>query len=475
MRKALFILFLLLILPTFAIVEENGKTIYYLDDCIKYALENSPIVQKAKVNYEIAKSEQRITRANYFPTIGAGVHYFQYVNSNKRYDDGYSKRLLPDVGVYLDQLLFDFGKTSSLIDMRKFKKIAAEYDYKRVANETVNDVKMAYFDVLEARSTVDIEENNLYLNERIVNTTKKLFEENKKSKTDYIDAQVHLIEAKMGVIEAKNLYNIAMADLRNKMYYDDKADFEIKSINEFFYVDAYFTPAFIKKSAGQYIYKKPDDMKPGIDVNYEARILKLPFTLEEAYQSAYNNNPQLKVLENTLSAVKKQTLFIKREYFPTLKAKVGYNRDNKYISQVPKIHNNQLNIAVTLDSSVNILQKKNEIDKMNLLIQSAQKDIDAYRKDIYYDIKKYYMDIETAQLQIENSKDKILKAMESLEATRNAYLNEDNTKIGYIELQNARQTYNMAKLDYISRLRFYNDSLANLQKLIEIYKIEDIL
>ena len=137
MKKLLFLLsaFVFLMCPIFAVVEDNDD-LYYLYDCINLAIENSPYIKRAKYNLEIANSNLNIAKSSYFPTIGAGVHYNQFINSDKRYDDGYRKALLPDVNVYLQQLIYDFGKTSASINMGKFNKIAAQYEYDNAINET---------------------------------------------------------------------------------------------------------------------------------------------------------------------------------------------------------------------------------------------------------------------------------------------------------------------------------------------------
>lgn len=465
----------MLFCQAFAIEEIDNKKIFYLDDCIQYAIKNSPVIEKAKLNYEISKKNYGISKSAYFPTLGASLNYYQYINSDKRYDDGYSKNLLPDFSVYLQQLIYDFGKTGANINMYDFYKIAAKYQYDDVVNETVSNVKMAYFTVLEAQAAVEVEDNNLFINEQIVKSTKSLFENNKKTETDYIDAKVNLIDAQMRLTDAKNTLDIALANLCSKMYFDDKDDLEIKEISEFYYVDAYFLPEFIKKIDGNYVYKRSEKVPPNQEIVYSAEMKELPFTLNEAYELAYENNPRLKALENTKEAITQQAKRVKRDYFPELRAKVGYNKDNKHISQVPDIHNNQLNIAVTMNSAVNIMQKKNEIDKAKYLIASAESDIEAYKKNVYYDIKKSYMDVLTAQKQIISAKEKVQRAKESLEITRKAYLSDESTKVGYLELQNARKNYNMAKLEYIARIKFYNNSLADLQKNIFMYDVNSVL
>ena len=231
MKKILLILAasILFIPLSYAVEEiegaENKQNVYMLNQCLKIAAENSPILKKAKYNLEISKQDAKIAKSDFFPVLGIGANYYQYINSDKNYDDGYSKRLLPDVSIYLQQLIFDFGKTNANIDMRKFYKIAAEYEYNNVLNETINSVQTAYFNVLEAKAAVEIEENNLYISEKIAADTDYMVRLNKKSNIDYIDSKVNLINAQMKLTDAKNNYNNALIDLYNKMYVDDKSNF----------------------------------------------------------------------------------------------------------------------------------------------------------------------------------------------------------------------------------------------------------
>lgn len=466
MKKIIFLFVVLCysMCSSFAIDEQkNDDSIYYLNDCVNLAIQNSPVIKQAKYNLEIADKNVNIAKSEYFPTIGAYAYYNQFINSDKRFDDGYRKSMLPDVGVYLQQLIYDFGKTSSSVDMRKFNKISAQYEYDNAINETINRTKLAYFNTLEAMSAVDIEKNNVEISSQICNYTKKQYEKNATSLVDYQDALVHLIDAKMKLQKAENILMIALSDLQNTMYVDEIKDIKLKRINEYFYIDAYFHSDFLTENGDEFTYKRPANIPHGIDVKYDAMLKELPFTFEDAYKSATLKNPKLKALENTVIAMEKQLQYTKRDWFPVLAARVGYRHTNKYVSDIDARFNNQLKIDVTLDSSANIMKKKNEILRAKQIVYMAQNDIEKFKKDIYYNIQKSYNDILTAQKQIVNAKDKIESAAKTLQTVTRQYINNSND-VRYIELQNAKNNYNNAKLEYIAQLRYYSSSLAELEK-----------
>ena len=473
MKKIFVVLFVLLfsVCPSFAVTEQNNEDdAYYLYECVNLALKNSPVIKQAKYNLEIADKNLNIAKSAYFPTLGAGIQYNQFFNTDRTFDKGYRKSMLPDITVYLQQLIYDFGKTSASVDMRKFNKITAQYEYDNAVNETINRTKLAYFYVLEAQSAIEIEQNNVEISQQICDFTKKQYEKNASTLLDYQDALVHLYDAKIKLQKAENLYNINLANLQNTMYVDEIKDFKIKRINEYFYIDAYFHPEFLREKNDKLLYKRTKDIPHGIDVKYDANLRELPFTFEEAYKSACEKNPKLKALENTLHAMEKQLLYTKRDWFPVLATQVGYRHTNQYVSDIDTVFNDQLKIDVTLGSSVNAMKKKNEIARAKQIINIAQNNIDKFKTDIYYDIEKAYMDTLTAQKQIVNAKDKIESAKKTLETVAQQYITGANL-VGYIELQNAKNHYNTAKLEYIDQIRYYSSSLADLEKMC-LFRIE---
>ena len=177
MKKILVLLCLILLRSIPVIAVEDVKTeVYYLNDCIQVGLKNSPIIKDLKYKLLIAGTDVSIAKSNYFPTFSAGTGYWQGFNTDASFDDGYTKQVLPSVGVYLDQLIYDFGKTNNLIDMQKLYKNAAEYAFVDGICHTINDIKFKYFLALEAKYAVDVAENNLSVNKIIVDKTTELFQ-----------------------------------------------------------------------------------------------------------------------------------------------------------------------------------------------------------------------------------------------------------------------------------------------------------
>ena len=120
-------------------------------------------------------------------------------------------------------------------------------------------------------------------------------------------------------------------------------------------------------------------------------------------------------------------------------------------------------LGVSLSGAVNVLKNKYEIEKAKLLVDDAKNNLDILKNNIYYDVQRCYLDVKTQEKQISNSESKLLKAQENIDYTLQEYI---DGRANYIELQLARQEYNMSKIDYVRQIYKYNISLATLENTI---------
>jgi outer membrane protein TolC len=363
--------------------------------------------------------------------------------------------------VYLEQLIWNFGQTGALIKMEKFNLIAAEYQYIDCIHDVMNDIKVKYLDVLNAKAILEVAQKNVEINEKCVELTKKFFEENKKTKLDYINAEVCLSEAKVKLVEAENFYKKAFTDLCNAMYVPVTKEFTIGKIDTFDYHDVFFNPEFLKTPVGQWhnITKRPREGEIG-------RVQTLNESFDDLVEVAYKNCPTLKVLDATVKAMEQSLLYTKRKYYPKLSAYSGYKYDNRHRSRDSHyidMQNHMFELGINLKSSVNVLKTKYEIDKAKLIVDDASNNLDIIKKNIYYDVQRCYLDVKTQEKQILNAESKLVKAQENIDYTLREYI---DGRANYIELQIARQEYNNSKIDYVRQIYKYNISLAQLENTI---------
>ncbi|MCM1265456.1 MAG: TolC family protein [Candidatus Gastranaerophilales bacterium] len=488
MKKILNILLIILLMcatsiSTFAIESVELTTVpiqegasLTLDDCIQIALKRSPALKNLKYNWEMAKHNVSIAKAEYSPTISAGAGYNQGFNSNTRYMRS-SSRTLPSVDARLRELIWNFGKTSSYIRMEKFYKIAAEYDYNQEVINIIFDIKCKYYAVLAAKALVDVEKANVQINERNYQRTKAYFEEGIKSKIDLVNAEVYLSDSKITLVKAENAYKNAIVALNNAMYVAFAPQYTIQNTESFNFEYNYLPVSLVKITDYKDISNLPDAIYNATlttqvektEVLKDYVFKKYPYTFEESINLAYENRQDLKSLEATKKAMEQSLLYTKREYYPELSGSVGYGYANR-----ERYDNNAFDIAIEVSSSLNPLQTKHKIDNAKIQVDIVQNDIEQLKQDMFFDIQKTYIDMVTYEKQIPLNEIKVRQTLENLELADGRY----EVGLGdFIEVQDAKVNYNNAQNTYIQTIYNYNVSRATLEREISLeqntIKLED--
>ena len=422
---------------TFNAVEiKNGSNVS-ITDCVSAALKNSPKIKRQKYNLDIAKSNVGIAKSRYFPVISAGVGFYNENNSNEIYYNR-AYRDLPSVGVTINKMVWDFGKTTAYIKMEEFYKLGAQYEFMDSICATLFDIKYKYYKVLRAKALLSVAESDVKINENFVRITHK--------EPDSVAAKVNLGEAKVKLIEAQNEYKNAKTDLANSMYLDEMFDFNIKN-----------TPTFAYNN--DYVYGKTSNPQ-------KFKYHPFDFDTKNATEIAYKNSPDLQILISTKNAMEQSLKYVKRTYLPDLNANVGYGFLNTNLYDT----NNSLRVGVNLDTSVNIMELRHNIKGADAQLNLAENEILLFKKDLYYEVQRALNNVEKASKQIPVAQQEAQNALKYINLVEEKYKHD---QIDYSKFRNARKEYIEAQSEYIKSLSDYNLALIQLEMAMH-YHIVDI-
>ena len=434
-----------------------------IDDCVNIALQNSPKIKKARLNYNLSKGNLGIAKSGYFPTLGVGTGYNFTGNHSDRISntsDSYSAE------ASINQLIWNFGKTNANIRMYNFKRITALYDFENTVLETIFAVKTNYYGVLAAKATVDINKANVQINERNYQRTKAFFDEGIKSKIDLVNAEFNLSDSKVILVNSEKGYQNALVLLNNSMYIAFAPEYEIENTKSFNLEHKYAPVSLEKIDKKSDISTLPEDVENAFLTSHVEKINVLenfefepfPYTFEESVKLAYKNRPDLKALDSTLKSMKESLKYTKREYLPEISAKAGYGYKNQY-------NTNSFNAGINLSSSVNIKGQKHKIDNAKTQVEIAENEIDLAKQNIYFQIQNLYVNMVQYEKEIPLLAVKVRQALENFELADGRYA----VGLGdYIELQNAKVNYNNAQVNYVQAVHNYNVARANLEKAIAL-------
>lgn len=419
-------------------VEIQNGMILNITDCVALAFKNSPKIRRKKYELDIAKSNLGVAKSAYFPVIGAGVGFNYERNSDTIY---YDKRYrdLPYVGVTINQLIWDFGKSTANIKMEEFYKIGAEYEFMDALCYTLFDIKAKYYNLLQSKALYNVAKNNVDINKKFVELSKG------KSKADIATAELNLSEAEIKFIEAENTLNNAKYNLSNAMYLEYQPIYDIENTPTFTYNDDY-------AYGSKHVETAP----------FEAYIF--PFEIKDAPEIAYNNSPDLQVLIATKNAMEQALKFVKRNYLPELSAGAGYGYNRTNFTS-----NNSLQVGVNLSTSTNLMELKHSIKGAQAQLNLADDEIILFKKDLYYELQRAFNNVERAKKQVPTAKREVEQALNNLEIVEGRYkVNELN----YIALQDARKDYIRALDSYIASVYNYNIALIQVEMAMHYHLID---
>ena len=403
--------------------------------CVALAFRNSPKIKRKKYELDVAKSNVGIAKSAFFPVIGAGVGYYNENNYNK-YRKNHHYRELPNVGVAVNQLVWDFGKSIANIKMEEFYKIGAEYEFMDSLCMTLFDVKEKYYEVLRAQALVDVAEDNVKICKKYLKMAK--------GTPDKTTAQVQLSKASFELCYAQTVLKNAKVDLSNAMFIDNTPAYKIVNTKTFDYNHDY---GYEKQ------YIPPSFVPHNFDIPVEKRL-----------EIAYASSPDLRVLEATKDAMEQALKFVKRKYLPELSANVGYGYNNS-----TQMSNNSLAVGVNLSTEINLMDLKHSIKGADAQLNLADNEIALFKKDLSYEVQRAFNNLDFAADDVPYAQLTAKQALENINVVEKLY--KDGV-LNYVALQDARKDYIIAMQNYIKSLYFYNQSLIQVEEALHYHLVD---
>ena len=421
-------------------VEIKDGTTLNLKECIATAFRNSPNIKRKKYELDLAKANVGIAKSQYFPVIGAGVGFYNENNTNNTGYYSHNKNF-PTVAASINQLIWNFGKTTAYIKMEEFYKLGAQYEFSDSLCSTLFDVKTKYYNVLYAKASVDIAQFNKEINEKFVEMA------NGRSKYELTTAQINLSDANVQLVEAQNNYRNALIDLSNSMYLENQPNYFIAPTKTFNFDSSFF--------------KSP---KPLADSQFIPEPFN--FDISKVVEIAYHNSPELKILTAIKDAMVQSLKYVKKTYMPDLTAGLGYgfNKTNHEGS------NSGVQVGVNLTSNVNLMELKHGIKAAQAQIDIAENEILIFKKDLFFEVKRALNNVDKAQRQIPFSQTYLDEGLDNFHLIEEQYMARN---IDYTSLQDARKDYIQLLYNYADSIYNYNIALIQLEEAMH-YHIADI-
>jgi outer membrane protein len=400
-----------------------------LSRCIEIALKKNPTIVAAVNTVDVNRNRVGEARSAYYPQISATGAYSRSksVTTPQVNPLATTAPVNESSGtVTLNQSIYDFGRTSSSVDVSKYNLESSRSDLSNTEDVTILSVKQAYYGVLQTRRNRDVAADVIKQFQLHLDQARGFYEVGTKAKIDVIKAEVDLSNAKLSLINAENAFKIALVTLNNAMGIPDAPEYSIED----------------NLSFQQY-----------------------PITLEEATAKAFENRPDLKSIVALRQGAEANISLQRSGYYPFLSGNANYTKsESTNVDVEPKTPSNtnswDVGVAITFPLFNGFLTSHQVAEaKSSFYVLKAKEE--ATRLQILLEIRQSYLNLQAAEASISTSDLAVKQAKENLDLANGRY----SAGVGSpIEVSDAFATYVTAQANYTSALANYKIAQASIEK-----------
>ncbi len=375
-----------------------------LDEAIATALGENPGMTVADAAIEISQSQVRAAQSAWYPEI-------------------YTRLIFPFIGresgFFLDQMIWDFGRTSNRVKSSKAQLSGTRFDGETAKEELILDTTVSFYNVLSWQHASAARERKVEEFRRRLELKEAFYEAGRAGKADVTKAEVDLGNARLELNTAENELEAAKASLLNAMGIDG---------------------AFNYILADEESYDK-------IDMN-----------IEKSIDTALDNRPELKSLKAKEAAMNADLSAAQKEYFPTLFGRTAYRFKGEGAETPGFI------AGVGLELNIFDGFKKNAgIQNARAQLRRSQAELETKKTEVESEIRKLHRDLRLAEQNIAVTEETRKSSEETLALARERYRLE---RASEVELAEAESIYSTANAAYKQAIYNYRITAARLERAV---------
>lgn len=408
------------------LAQPNAPNVLTLDDALLVALANHPSLSAAREKVAAQRAILGQQTAAYYPTISATE---QYRTTTETGTTGTSATGFDffNSQLTLNMILYNFGKREGAVQAARDTLSAVDYNYKTTVDAVVLGVKQAYYGYLQAKAIVKVREETVTSRELLVKQAQAFFKAGTRARIDVARAESNLYTAQADLIAAKNAVQVGWVNLKNAL-----------GVREL----------------------------PERPLAEEAMVTTIPYTLEEARETAFATRPELKSFEAQLRAQDQNIATARRGHLPDLTFDANYRRahtsnDNgrDTFPLVPGWQV-QLSLSIPIFDGFRTTNRVEETLHTYYVIKAQE---EQERQQVALEVEQAYLRLVELQQRIKADEAAASAAKENLDLANGRY------RVGVgsiIEVTDAQQLYTDAQTTYVRALYDYKIADAQLSRAI---------
>ena len=397
------LLWLCLIL-SFYTSQAEGNSVLTLDEAIRIALENNPDIEASEAGVEIERAGVKRAKSAYYPEIS-------------------SRLIVPFIGresgFFLDQLIYDFGRTTNRVKSSKALLRSSKYDREATREDLILDTQIAYYTVLTNTHLALASGKKVQEHEKRLEQSKGFLAAGRVPQIDLTKTEVDLGTSRLAEIAALNELEIAKVNLQTIMGLEGEFDYELEDSQEY---------------------------------------TKEIFDLDSVIDQALETRPELKSLRAKVKAMRANLKVTKREFFPVIFGRTAYRFRGEGAETPGFIAGVGLRFPIFVGFS-----RFADVEGARGNLKLAKAQVAEQKAAIVSEIKKLYLDLEFSEENIMVTENTRRSAEMSLELARERHRLK---RASDVELAEAESLYAATNATYMQSIYNYNIAAARLKRAI---------
>ncbi len=183
---------------------QNSRDSLTLQVAINRALDTYPTVKKAEEAVQTATINKKMTQSSYLPSI-SGVASYTFLDPISKLDlNGRTIHIQSnhnaDVGISLNQLIYDFGKTHSQIESARINEELANLQKDQVMQSLALQTIQSYYMTAFARKSIAVKDRQLEDYSKLLSQTELKMNTGAATSFDYLNTNSEYNEVKTALI-----------------------------------------------------------------------------------------------------------------------------------------------------------------------------------------------------------------------------------------------------------------------------------
>ena len=368
------------------VLGDNHNDSLSLQTAIDRALSTYPSVQQADQAVQSARISKNISQSSYLPTI-SGVASYTFLDPISELDMGGKTIHIQSnhnatVGLSLNQLIYDFGKTHSRVESARLSEQLATLQKDQVMQNLALQTIRSYYMTIYTRQSITVKDRQLEDYSKLLSQTELKKNTGSATNFDYLSTNSEYNEVKTALI--------ALNTEKEKEYAS------LSVLIDSLVNDKTMLPLSFKR-------------------------IKESHSLDELISYALDHRLEMRIMLKEHALAMENRKVSDRAYNPTLSAGASAGFKNGY---EPNINNLRFNYAVGATLNVPIYsggQRGKQRDLGDIEIQKSLTSIELAKKEITNQVADSYLSLISADARIDQLKIQLKVSQEAYEQAKTNY------------------------------------------------------